>query len=49
MRRLFRRSIWFVPFVVIPLGALLVMQVRFLRALEQKSVSAERNWQRGAI
>jgi signal transduction histidine kinase len=50
MRRLFRRSmIWFLPVVIIPLGALLVMQYRFLRALEQKSVSAERNWQRGAI
>ena len=49
MRRLFRRSIWFVPVVIIPVGALLVMQVRFLRTLEQKSVSAERNWQRGAI
>lgn len=50
MRRLFRRSmIWFLPVVIIPLGALLVMQYRFLRALEQKSVSAERNWQRSAI
>jgi signal transduction histidine kinase len=50
MRRLFRRSmIWFLPVVIIPLGALLFMQYRFLRALEQKSVSAERNWQRSAI
>ena len=50
MRRLLRRSmIWFLPVVIIPLGALLVMQYRFLRALEQKSVSAERNWQRSAI
>ncbi len=50
MRRLFRRSvIWFLPLVIIPVGALLVMQYRFLRALEQKTVSAERNWQRSAI
>jgi signal transduction histidine kinase len=50
MRRLFRRSmIWFLPVVIITLGVLLVMQYRFLRALEQKSVSAERNWQRSAI
>ena len=50
MRRLFRRSmIWFLPVVIIPLGALLVMQYRFLRALEVKSVSAERNWQRNAV
>ena len=41
--------IWFLPVVIIPVGALLVMQVRFLRTLEQKSVSAERNWQRSAI
>lgn len=50
MRRYLRRSVlWFLPVVVIPLGALLVMQYRFLRALEQKSVSAERNWLRGAL
>jgi signal transduction histidine kinase len=49
MRPLFRRSIWFVPVVILPVGALLVMQYRFLRTLEQKSVSAERNWQRAAI
>jgi signal transduction histidine kinase len=49
MRRLSRRSVWFVPLVILPVGALLVMQYRFLRTLEQKSVSAERNWQRGAI
>ncbi|HYC90699.1 MAG TPA: HAMP domain-containing sensor histidine kinase [Thermoanaerobaculia bacterium] len=49
MHRVFRRSLWFVPVVILPVGALLVMQYRFLRTLEQKSVSAERNWQRGAI
>ena len=43
--RLVRRSmIWFLPVVIIPLGALLFMQYNFLRKLEQKSVSAERNW-----
>ncbi|HET8797681.1 MAG TPA: hypothetical protein VFO89_08340, partial [Thermoanaerobaculia bacterium] len=50
MRRLFARPmLWFLPVVIIPLGALLVMQYRFLRTLEQKSVSAERNWLRGAL
>ena len=49
MHRVFRRSLWFVPVVILPVGALLVMQYRFLRTLEQKSVSAERNWQRGAL
>ncbi|MEO8379281.1 MAG: HAMP domain-containing sensor histidine kinase [Acidobacteriota bacterium] len=50
MRRLFRRSmIWFLPVVVLTLGALLVMQYLFLRRLEQTSVSAERNWQRNAL
>jgi signal transduction histidine kinase len=50
MRRLFRRStIWFLPLVMIPVGGLLVMQVRFLRTLEDKSASAERNWQRSSI
>jgi signal transduction histidine kinase len=50
MRRLFRRSIlWLLPVVVVPLGALLVMQYRTLRALEQKTASAERNWLRGLL
>ncbi|HEX7829553.1 MAG TPA: HAMP domain-containing sensor histidine kinase [Thermoanaerobaculia bacterium] len=50
MRRLFARSmLWFLPVVIIPVAALLVMQYRFLRTLEQKSVSAERNWLRGAV
>src|SRR4051794_28897834 len=50
MRRLFRRSIlWLLPVVIIPLGALLVMQYRFLRVLEQKTASAERNGLRGAV
>ena len=50
MRRIFRRSIlWLLPVVIVPLGMLLVMQVRFLQALEQKTVSAERNWLRNSI
>ena len=50
MRRFFRRSVlWLVPVVIIPLGALLVMQYQFLRTLEQKTASAERNWLRSSI
>jgi signal transduction histidine kinase len=50
MRRLFRRSIlWLLPVVIIPLGALLVLQVRFLRSLEQKTVSAQRNVLRNSL
>lgn len=40
---------WLLPAVIIPLGALLVMQYRFLRVLEQKTASAERNGLRGAL
>jgi signal transduction histidine kinase len=47
MARIFRRSIlWLVPVVVIPLAALLVIQYRFLRTLESKTVSAQRSWLR---
>ena len=50
MRRIFRRSIfWLLPAVIVPLSVLLVLQVRFLRALEQKTVSAEKNWQRNSL
>jgi signal transduction histidine kinase len=50
MRRIFRRSIfWLLPAVLVPLAVLLVLQVRFLRALEQKTVSAEKNWQRNSL
>ena len=35
--------------VVLPLGTLLVMQYRTLRALEQKTASAERNWLRNSL
>ena len=47
MARIFRRSIlWLVPIVVIPLVALLVIQYRFLRTLESKTVYAQRSWLR---
>ena len=47
MSRIFRRSIfWLVPVVVIPLVALLVIQYRFLRTLQTKTVSAQRSWLR---
>jgi signal transduction histidine kinase len=50
MRRIFRLSIfWLLPVVIVPLALLLVLQVRFLRALEQKTVSAERNWLRNSL
>ena len=50
MRRLFRRSIlWLLPVVVVPLGALLVMQYRTLRVLEQKTASAQRNSLRNSL
>ena len=50
MRRLFRHSIlWLLPVVVVPLGALLVMQYRTLRMLETKTASAERNWLRNSL
>ncbi len=47
MARIFRRSIlWLVPVIVIPLAALVVIQYRFLRSLETKTISAERSWLR---
>jgi signal transduction histidine kinase len=50
MRRFFRRSIlWLLPVVLVPIGALAVMQYRVLRSLEQKTASAERNWLRSAL
>jgi signal transduction histidine kinase len=50
MRRIFRRSIlWLLPVVVVPLGALLVIQVQTLRRLEEKTASAARNWQRSSL
>lgn len=50
MRRIFRRSIlWLLPVVFIPLGVLLYLQIDFLRTLEQKTASAERNWRRNSL
>ena len=50
MRRLFRRSIlWLLPLVLLPIGALAVTQYRVLRALEQKTASAERNSLRNSL
>ena len=48
--RIFRRSIlWLLPVVIIPLGALLYLQVRLLRNMEEKTVSAQRNWLRNSL
>jgi signal transduction histidine kinase len=50
MRHLFRRSIfWLLPVVIVPLIALVVMQYRFLRSLEQKTMMAERNSMRTTL
>lgn len=50
MRRFFRRSLlWLLPAVFLPLGGLAVLQYRFLRTLEQKTASAERNWLRNSL
>ena len=46
----FRRSIlWLVLLVVVPLGALTVMQYRFLRSLQHTTAQAERNWLRSSL
>ncbi|HKR62807.1 MAG TPA: hypothetical protein VJZ00_03660, partial [Thermoanaerobaculia bacterium] len=49
MRPIRRSMLWLLPAVMIPLAALLVIQYRFLRVLEQKTASAERNGLRGAL
>ena len=50
MRRYFRRSIlWLLPVVIIPLGALLYGQIRFLREMQTKTASAERNRVRNSL
>jgi signal transduction histidine kinase len=50
MRRLFRRSIlWLLPVVIVPLGLLFVMQMRFLRDLEKNTASAQRNSLRNSL
>ena len=41
--------LWLLPLVLLPIGALAVMQVRVLRALEQKTASAERNSLRNSL
>ena len=46
----FRRSIlWLVLLVVVPLGALTVMQYRFLRSLQSTTAEAEQNWLRNSL
>src|SRR5712691_10138484 len=46
----FRRSIlWFALLVVVPLGALTIMQYRFLRSLQKTTAEAERNWLRSSV
>ena len=46
----FRRSIlWLVLLVVVPLGALTVMQYNFLRSLQSTTAQAERNWLRSSL
>src|SRR5712691_5385980 len=46
----FRRSIlWFALLVVVPLGALTIMQYRFLRSLQKTTAEAERNWLRSSL
>lgn len=50
MRRLFRRPVlWLLAVVIVPLAILTVMQYRFLRSLEQKTISAETNLLRNAL
>lgn len=50
MRHLFRRSIlWLLPVVIVPIGALAVMQYRMMRSLEQKTASAQRNVMRSSL
>ncbi|HEX9986742.1 MAG TPA: HAMP domain-containing sensor histidine kinase [Thermoanaerobaculia bacterium] len=50
MRRIFRRSIlWLVPVIIVPMIALLVMQYRTLRKLEQTTASAEQNRMRNNL
>ena len=50
MRRAIRRSmLWLLPIVLLPIGAVAVTQYKLLRALEQKTASAERNWLRNSL
>ena len=41
--------LWLLPIVLLPIGALAISQYRLLRALEQKTASAERNWLRNSL
>ena len=46
---MFRKTIfWLLPVILIPLAVMLVMQYRFLRTLQTRTVDAERNWLRSA-
>ncbi|HSP14192.1 MAG TPA: HAMP domain-containing sensor histidine kinase [Thermoanaerobaculia bacterium] len=49
MNRLRRSILWLVLLVVVPLGALTVMQYRFLRSLQSTTAQAERNWLRNSL
>ncbi|MGZ8829885.1 MAG: sensor histidine kinase [Thermoanaerobaculia bacterium] len=49
MNRLRRSILWLVLLVVIPLGALTVMQYGFLRSLQRTTAQAERNWLRSSL
>ena len=49
MNRLRRSIVWLVLLVVVPLGALTVMQYRFLRSLQHTTAQAERNWLRSSL
>jgi signal transduction histidine kinase len=50
MRRFFHRSLlWLLPAVLIPLVGLATLQYGFLRQMEQKEASAQRNWLRNSL
>jgi signal transduction histidine kinase len=49
MSRLRRSILWLVLLVIVPLGALTVMQYRFLRSLQSTTAQAERNWLRSSL
>ncbi|MEO8036648.1 MAG: HAMP domain-containing sensor histidine kinase [Acidobacteriota bacterium] len=44
-----RRFVWLIPVILVPLGALLTMQYRFLRSLEQTTAQAAHNTLRNAV
>lgn len=50
MRRLFRRSLlWLLPAILVPIGGLAALQYNFLRKMEQKEASAQRNSLRNSL